>query len=237
MGRLTYFSYGELLLAPCFLLICSLTTYLYIYILTLRFLGKRVYDNLKFGKWFSYWPVWRRDHWHAKLLLLVIMGGSTTWRVSFRFQSSNLVTSDIINYVLTSLRHNQFSQKEYEDCNEHLTHLLEACDTINPPDVSESDKRLMLFGYSLTCQAKERLKTISSDTITTWDELKRQFLDSLFPTTKYLDKNQEITSFSQENGESLYDTWERSNYFSIVVLLMGKTLLKDADDGSFNISR
>lgn len=135
------------------------------------------------------------------------------------------------------MRHNQFSQKEYEDCNEHLTHLLEACDTINPPDVFESDKRLMLFGYSLTCRAKERLKTISSDTITTWDELKRQFLDSLFPTTKYLDKNQEITSFSQENGESLYDTWERSNYFSIVVLLMEKTLLKDADDGSFNILR
>jgi len=61
-----------------------------------------------------------------------------------------------------------------------LTHLLEACDTINPLDVSESNQRLMQFGYSLTCQAKERLKTLSSVPLPLGTSLRDGFLIAYF---------------------------------------------------------
>jgi len=41
---------------------------------------------------------------------------------------------------MLNLKSNQFSGKESEDCNAHLTHFLDACSTINPIGVSESDK-------------------------------------------------------------------------------------------------
>jgi len=55
--------------------------------------------------------------------------------------------------VMLNLKSNQFSEMESEDCNAHLTHFMDACSTINPAEVSESDKRLKLFEHeSYYCQ-------------------------------------------------------------------------------------
>jgi len=53
------------------------------------------------------------------------------------------------------------------------------------------------------------LDTLPSGTIETWDQLKREFLDRYFPTTKYLARKNEISSFKQQEGEVPYDAWER----------------------------
>ena len=70
--------------------------------------------------------------------------------ISLDFQPANLVVFDIKNNVMMNLKSNQFSGKETAYCNAYLTRFLEACVTINPTAVSESDKRLRFFGYSLT---------------------------------------------------------------------------------------
>jgi hypothetical protein len=70
--------------------------------------------------------------------------------VSLGFQPANLVVFDIKNSVMMNLKSNQFSGKEMTYCNAYLTHFLDACITINPAEVSESDKRLRFFVYSLT---------------------------------------------------------------------------------------
>jgi len=75
--------------------------------------------------------------------------------ISFGFQPANPVVFDIKNSVMMNLKSNQFLSKEMEDCNAHLKHFLDACNTINPIGVSESDKRLRLFGYSLTRKARD----------------------------------------------------------------------------------
>jgi len=62
---------------------------------------------------------------------------------------------------------NQFLGKDDEDCNIHLTDFLEACRTINPDGVSESDKQLRLFGYSLKGRVKNWLNALSSGSIAT----------------------------------------------------------------------
>jgi len=116
---------------------------------------------------------------------------------------------DIKNSVMLNLKSNQFSSKESEDCNAHLTHFLDACRIINSTGVSELDKRLRLFGYSLTRRTKDWLDTIPSGMIETWDQLKREFLDKYFPTVKYLALKKEISIFKQQEGEVLYDACER----------------------------
>ena len=129
--------------------------------------------------------------------------------VSLGFQPANPVVFDIKNNVLMNLKSNQFSGKKTEDNNTHLTHFLDAYNIINPAGVSESDKRLRLFGYSLTGRAKDWLDALISGTIETWDQLKREFLDRYFPTAKYLTRKNEIFNFKQQEGEVLYDAWER----------------------------
>jgi len=78
--------------------------------------------------------------------------------------------------------------------------------------VSESNKRLRLFGYSLTRRARDWLDALPSGTIETWDQLKREFLDRHFPTAKYLARMKEISSFKQQEGEVLMMYGRGSSY-------------------------
>jgi len=89
--------------------------------------------------------------------------------------------------------HKRHEEDEY--CNIHLTDFLEAYNTINVEGVSASYKRLRLSVYSLKGRGKDWLKAHSSGSIATWDELKRAFLSRFFPTTKYMAKRREISSF------------------------------------------
>jgi hypothetical protein len=84
---------------------------------------------------------------------------------------------------------------------------MDACSTINPAGVSESDKRRRLFGYSLTEREKDWLDTLPSGTIETWDQM--EFLGRYFPTAKYLARKKDISRCKQQEGEVIYDAWER----------------------------
>jgi len=104
------------------------------------------------------------------------------------FQPVNPVFFNINNSVPTALKDNQYSSKEDEDCNIHLTDFLEACNTINPEGVLKSDKRLKLFGYSLKGRAKDWLNALPSGSIAIWDQLKRAFRRCFFPISMYMAK-------------------------------------------------
>jgi hypothetical protein len=106
------------------------------------------------------------------------------------FQPVNHVLFDIKHSVLSALRENQFAGRETEDCNAHLNNFLEACSNINDTRVSESDKRLRLFVYSLSGRAKDWLNALPSGVIATWDDLKKSFLHRFYPTVKYLEKKE-----------------------------------------------
>ncbi|MCI35052.1 hypothetical protein A2U01_0056273, partial [Trifolium medium] len=125
------------------------------------------------------------------------------------FQPANPVTFDIKNTVLTALKENPYSGSESQCPNLHLSSFYDACDYTDPPDVSKSSKRLRLFKFSLTGRAKDWLDTIPPNTITTWQELERKFLDRYFPIHKFLERRSEIKNFEQSDGETLYDAWER----------------------------
>ncbi|XP_073219691.1 uncharacterized protein [Cicer arietinum] len=107
------------------------------------------------------------------------------------------------------LKEIHFAGRHNEDANRHLTSFFESCETVKVDGLFEEDKRMKLFPFSLTDDAKEWLHSFLADNITTWDDLEDKFLEQYFPLTMFVRKRQEIFSYKQKEGESLCDTYRR----------------------------
>ncbi|XP_020256161.1 uncharacterized protein LOC109833032 [Asparagus officinalis] len=69
--------------------------------------------------------------------------------------------------------------------------------------------RRRLFPFSLRDKDRAWLHSLPTGSITTWDQLSRAFLAKYFPPSKTAQMRNQITSFVQKEGESLYEAWER----------------------------
>ena len=128
------------------------------------------------------------------------------------FRPANPVAFDTKASVQNGLKERQVDGTETIIPHEHLSHFAETCEFCVPPaNVTEDQKKLRLFPFTLTGKAKDWLLTLPNGTIQTWEELELKFLEMFFPVSKYLDKKQEIENFMQGESESLYDAWERFN--------------------------
>lgn len=105
--------------------------------------------------------------------------------------------------------HVQFGGSPHDDPNEHITNFLEICDTFRSNGVSSDAVRLRLFPFSLRDKAKSWLNSLAAGSIVTWEDLAQKFLAKFFPPAKTAKMRNDITSFSQSDGESLYEAWER----------------------------
>ena len=69
--------------------------------------------------------------------------------------------------------------------------------------------RLTLFPFSLRDRARAWFNSLPADSIATWSDMAEKFLMKYFPPTKNAKLRNDITSFHQGNGESVYAAWER----------------------------
>ncbi|KAI3826839.1 hypothetical protein L1987_00897 [Smallanthus sonchifolius] len=53
------------------------------------------------------------------------------------------------------------------------------------------------------------LNSLPTGSITTWDDLAQKFPSKYFPPAKTAKLRNDITTFTQDDGESLYEAWER----------------------------
>ncbi|XP_027169579.1 uncharacterized protein LOC113769319 [Coffea eugenioides] len=96
-----------------------------------------------------------------------------------------------------------------EDPHKHLKEFHVVCSTMRPQGVTEEQIKLRAFPFSLADKAKDWLFYLPSGSITTWEALKRQFLEKFFPASRAANIRKEICGVRQANGEILYEYWER----------------------------
>jgi len=69
--------------------------------------------------------------------------------------------------------------------------------------------RLRLFSFSLKDGPSDWLCNEETNFFTMWDVLCKAFLNKYFPLGKIAKLRVNITSLPQQDGESLYEVWER----------------------------
>ena len=107
-------------------------------------------------------------------------------RLTHTFQSTNPVAFDIKTSFQNGLKERQFDGTDAMSPHEHSSHFTETCEFCVPPTtITESQKKLRLFTFTLTGRAKDWLLSLPSGTIQTRDELELKFLEKYFPMSKY----------------------------------------------------
>ncbi|XP_059429173.1 uncharacterized protein LOC132162985 [Corylus avellana] len=96
-----------------------------------------------------------------------------------------------------------------EDPHKHLKELHVVCMSMKPTGLTEEQIKLRAFPFSLKDSAKDWLYYLLSGSITTWNEIKRLFLEKYFPASRASNIRKEICGVRQHNGESLHEYWER----------------------------
>jgi len=68
--------------------------------------------------------------------------------------------------------------------------------------------RLHLFPFSLGDRASAWFHSLEVGSITSWDQIRRAFLARFFAHSKTVQLRNQITQFTQKDGESFYDAWK-----------------------------
>ena len=97
-----------------------------------------------------------------------------------------------------------------EDPHKHLMEFHVVCSTMRPVDVPEDFVKMKAFPFSLCDTAKDWLY-LQPTPITTWNDMKRRFLEKFFPASRTAAIRKEISGIRQLQGETLYEYWERFN--------------------------
>src|ERR1051325_10770019 len=110
--------------------------------------------------------------------------------------------------LLSAVQQNQFSGSPTGDPNLHLSVFVQYAYTVKANGVNPEAIRLRLFPFSVRDRACAWLQSLPSNSITTWDELKKVFLARYFPPSKTAMLRANINGFRQKHNESLFEAWE-----------------------------
>ncbi|KAL0311504.1 UNVERIFIED_CONTAM: hypothetical protein Sangu_2445100 [Sesamum angustifolium] len=88
-----------------------------------------------------------------------------------------------------------------EDPHKHIKEFHVVCSGMRPQGVPEEQVKLRAFPFSLGDKAKDWLYSLPSETIVSWNELKKQFLENYFPASR----TRNIRLVDAASGGALYD--------------------------------
>jgi len=104
--------------------------------------------------------------------------------------------------LLNLVQQNQFSGSPTEYPNLHISTFLRLSGTLK---ANQEAVRLHLFPFSLRDRACAWFHSLEVGSITSWDQMRQVFLARFFPPSKTAKLRDQITRFTQKDGESLYD--------------------------------
>ncbi|CAN6562555.1 unnamed protein product [Malus baccata var. baccata] len=96
-----------------------------------------------------------------------------------------------------------------EDPNKHLKEFEVVCSSMTPINVDESILKMKAFPFSLLEKAKDWLYELAPGTVTSWESMKRAFLEKFFPTSRVILLRKRISGIEQGQGESFPAYYER----------------------------
>nr|GFA32688.1 reverse transcriptase domain-containing protein [Tanacetum cinerariifolium] len=116
------------------------------------------------------------------------------------------------NYMIQQVQNScQFHGLPGDDANKHLDKFLHVTQSIKVNRVTDDALRLYLFPYSLTDHATAWFDRLPRNSIITFEQMAKMFLDKYFPPSMVIKLRNEITNFRQRSYESLFEAWERYN--------------------------
>nr|GFA21705.1 reverse transcriptase domain-containing protein [Tanacetum cinerariifolium] len=122
-------------------------------------------------------------------------------------QATNFgLKNDMIQQVENSC---QFHGLSGDDANEHLGKFLHVTQSIKVNGVTDDSLCLYLFPYSLTHHATAWFDRLPRNSINTFEQMAKMFLEKYFSTSMLTKIRNEITNFRQRPDESLSEAWER----------------------------
>jgi hypothetical protein len=98
---------------------------------------------------------------------------------------------------------------EYENPYSHVKKFRSITATTKFQNFSEESVNLRLFPFSLHDRATEWLDSMALVSITSWEELLKQFYNKFFPMSRVNEARREISSFTQDEDEKFPECWAR----------------------------
>nr|GEW05651.1 reverse transcriptase domain-containing protein [Tanacetum cinerariifolium] len=121
-------------------------------------------------------------------------------------QATNFrLKNDMIQQVQNSC---QFHGLPGDDANKHLDKFLQVTQSIKVNGVTDDTLRLYLFSHSLTHHATAWFDHLPRNSINTFKQMAKMFLEKCFPPSMVTKLRNEITNFRQRPDESLFEAWE-----------------------------
>ncbi|CAN6711721.1 unnamed protein product [Malus baccata var. baccata] len=96
-----------------------------------------------------------------------------------------------------------------EDPNKHLKEFEVVCSSMTPINMDGSILKMKAFPFSLLEKAKDWLYELAPGTVTSWESMKRAFLEKFFPTSRVILLQKRISGIQQDEGESFPTYYER----------------------------
>ncbi|CAN6568075.1 unnamed protein product [Malus baccata var. baccata] len=96
-----------------------------------------------------------------------------------------------------------------EEPNKHLKEFEVVCSSMIPINVDGNILMMKAFPFSLLEKAKDWLYELAPGTVTSWDSMKRAFLEKFFPTSRVILLRKRISGIQQDRGESFPSYYER----------------------------
>ncbi|KAM2519433.1 hypothetical protein ACFX1W_000057 [Malus domestica] len=95
-----------------------------------------------------------------------------------------------------------------EDPNKHLKEFEVVCSSMTPVNVDGNILKMKAFPFSLMDKAKDWLYELAPGTVTSWESMKRAFLEKFFPTSRVILLRKRISGIQQSQGESFPTYYE-----------------------------
>ncbi|CAN6677714.1 unnamed protein product [Malus baccata var. baccata] len=111
----------------------------------------------------------------------------------------------------SSLLHHipKYHRLSIEDPNKHLKEFEVVCSSMTPINVDGSILKMKAFPFSLMEKAKDWLYELAPGTVTSWESMKRAFLEKFFPTSRVILLRKRISGIQQDEGESFPTHYQR----------------------------